>query len=66
MTLRQTRRWLRTATREQLVVWLDDLLATVAVPADLTDRLLQWWTDCPDPTPYADPQDWAPYTATGR
>ncbi len=33
--------------------------ATVDLPGDLTHRPLKWWTDCPDPTPYADPQDWA-------
>jgi hypothetical protein len=66
MALRQTRNWLRTATREHLAAWLDELAATVAIPGNLTEALLQWWTNCPDPTPYADPQDWAPYAATGH
>jgi CHAT domain-containing protein len=64
--IRHSRVWLRNANRYDLINWLEELTATVDIPAELTQRLRAWWTDCPDPTPYADPQDWAPYTVTGH
>jgi len=66
LALRRTRTWLRAATRGDLLAWLSELATTVDIPVDLAEALRQWWANCPDFTPHADPQDWAPYAATGH
>lgn len=66
-TLRNTRRWLRTATRDELLTWLDTLEeSTPGLPPEPIKRLRKWWTNTPDPHPMSDPRDWAPYGCTGR
>lgn len=66
--LRQTRRWLRTATTGDLEAWVDGLASEVRFETRPVEHLRQSWRDYPDlmhPVPYADPRDWAAFFCVG-
>lgn len=66
--LQETRKWLRQASCDELLIWLDKLEDRVEMDRDVTDTLRHAWKVYPDlmnPVPYADPRDWAAFFCTG-
>mgnify|MGYP001742438977 FL=1 len=62
--LRQTRRWLRTATTDDLETWIDGLSRQVELDERPVECLRRFWRNYPDlmhPVPYSDPRDWAAF-----
>lgn len=64
--LRRTRRWLRTATSQDLLAWLEDLQSMAPIPRDASRILTRWWRIHPDEgRPLADPADWGAFFFVG-
>lgn len=62
--LRHTRRWLRTATANDLETWVDGLSCQVKLDNRPVEYLRRSWRNYPDlmhPVPYSDPRDWAAF-----